>query len=565
MKTFNIALRAVYLVIVALAAVLIHPALALAALASTAQFTLCTSSDIANSSTTANYVTLSTNAKEEAWVKKIKLMAQRDSVFADNMIGTDGSDKPIIDYTESGRIDGTTIHISVAAQLGAPGVQGEGARLGQEEKVKPYDFSLITGCVWFGVSQTSIAQEQTIIGSQVDTKNSELLANRLRKKITDDIEMTYVGAGAGTTLAGTNMQFPNGKTFHTLKSADTISLSVITRAATKLSGLGGMPIKMSKGRAGGPIEKFLFFGTHENLNPLNTDSAYLTAMQNAQVRDDTNPLFNGDYSLVAGHAIYRDYVRRHDAYGSVGCALQPDAFLGIATPGTTAFGNGTTTGTLNGGGNSTAATVTPLRNYFEFWQLYTYTKANGDTVTTGATTAYGCIIDATTGKTVPFSYTANTGNTLTGALRLGPSTTAGEATTVGGGTGSGGMSYSTAAYDSSSNPYTTNTGNGNPGPLLATATAVAAGSYMFQTNSLGVPIGYTLALARGGMCFGWGKGPAGNIDGERRVDTWENGRDIVWGLRVRFGCRVFLRTDAVAPGFVLVCAARQIDGALGVS
>lgn len=564
MKIISYGIRAAFFILIAILAVLIHPALALLALASTAQFTLCTSSDIANASTTANYVTLSTNAKEEAWVKKIALMAMRDTVFADSMIGGDGSDKPIQDYTETGRIDGTTIHITVAAQLGAPGVQGEGARLGQEEKVKPYDFSLVTGSWWIGISQTQIAQEQTIIGSQVDMKNSELLANRVSKKVTDDLEMTYVGAGAGTTLTGRNLQFPNNKTFHTLKTADTISLSVITRAATKLSSLGGRPIKMSKGRAGGPIEKFLFFGTHENLNPLNTDSAYLTAMQNAQVRDDTNPLFNGDYSLVAGHAIYRDYVRQHDAYGSVGCALQPDAFLGIVTPASTSFGNGTVTGTLNGGGNATAAVVTPLRNFFEFWQLYTYTKANGETVTTGATTAYGCLIDATTGKTVPFSYTGNTGNTLTGALRLGPSTVAGEATTVGGGTGAGGMSYSTAAYDAVTNPYTTST-TGNPGPLLATATAVAAGSYMFQTNSLGVPIGYTLALGRGGMCFGWGKGAAGSIDGERRVDTWENGRDIVWSLRIRFGCRVFLRTDGVAPGFVLMAHARQIDGALSVS
>lgn len=545
--------RAAFVTLAAVLACSINPLFALLALISVNPFTLCSNMVNANAATVSTYVSTQANtkAKEEAWVDGVVWMAMARSTWADNMMGGMGSGKPIEDYTKSSTISGTTIHVTKGAQLGGPGIQGDADRLGNEENIKQSSFDLVTGSMFFPVAQTVQAGEETIPGSTLDLKAASLLVNRVKSEIDNNIEMTFVGAGS----TARNQQFPSGKNYDTLMTADTITLSLITRGATRLSSLNGSPVKIARAAAGYDIEKFMFVGTHENLTPLNADSNYLLALQYAQPRDASNPLFKGDFADVAGQIIYRQYTRKADRYGSIGSALQPDAFLGTAVAADNTFN----AGIITGGGSSTAATVTPLRNYFEFFRLFSYKKINGETVTTGSTTAYAAIIDNADGTVTPFSYTGNTGNTLTGCIRLSLTAAGNQAATLASGIGSGGMTASSATYNAVTAPWTTSTA-GNKGPLKASAVAIPSGSLIVQTNKAGVPVGYTLAVGGGAMCWGWGKGPAGKIDGERTFDQLQLHRDNVWGLRVRGGCTTDKDTNAVSTGIVLLTHARQVDG-----
>lgn len=545
--------KAALVSLAAVLAVVINPVFALLALVSVNPFTLCSNMVNANAATVNTYVSTQGNAKakEEAWLEGVIYTAFSRSTWADNMMGGMGSGKPIEDYTDSKNIRGTTIHITTGSQLGGPGIQGDADRLGNEENLKQNSFDLVTGSMFFPLAQTVQAGEETIPGSDLDMKAASLLTNRVKVEVDNNIEMTYVGAGSTSR----NQQFPSGRSYDTLMTADTITLSLITRGATRLSSLNGTPVKVRRAEAGYDIEKFMFVGTHENLTPLNADSNYLLALQYAQPRDATNPLFKGDFADVAGQIIYRQYTRKSDRYGSIGSALQPDAFLGTAIPADNTFG----AGIITGGGSSTAATVTPLRNYFEFFRLFTYKKINGETVTTGSTTAYAAIIDNANGTVTPFSYTGNTGNTLTGCIRLSNTAAGNEALTLASGIGSGGMTASTGNYNAVTNPWTTSTA-GNKGPLKAAATAIPSGSLIVQTNKAGVAVGYTLAVGGGGMCWGWGKGPAGKLDGERTFDQLQLHRDNVWGLRIRGGCTTTKDTNGTATGIVLLTHARQVDG-----
>lgn len=540
-------------------AVCIHPAFALA-LMFAGGAALGTSYNIMTPQTSSGIVALAPNDREQAWAKKIILGAFNLNVFADYHIGPPGSKKAFIEYVDTRRIRGNTITLTDVSQLGSSGAQGETQRNGLEEKINPHEQALTVGRQWYGMGVTTVAQAETIVGSEWDNLNSPLLEQRVGLKKSNDMQMV-LREGATSD----NRVYPNGKTLATLKSADVFQTSVITKASVRLSGNGAVPTVLGKDPERGVVEAYTFTGALDSFTSLYQDPTYQSVVNQGSVRGDNN-IISGKFSDWNGNMIYPLQLRRFGGKGSIGSPLLRQAFLGIAIA---ANDTGVNSGVITGGGLGYAS----ANDYFEHFSGFAYKLTNGNSpnLTAGAQTAqagstltgdgsgpwYVAMVDKTTGNYALFSYTGNTGPTLTGVKRLGATTTSNMITTLSGSTV---MAYSTATYNAATNPITTAAGGGALG-LIVAATAVAQGSPIVEINAVGVPFADTLGLGEMAGVMGYGFVPGtSTFFGRRTKQIGNHELDVAVGYEFAFGCRAYYNVDNIPTNFVRITHAISIDG-----
>lgn len=505
--------------------------------------------DKINAQTVQNLNDLSSDAQERLWVKRILRGSESENVFSDNMTGSLGSGKPFIVQDDVTKVDGKEIIITNLAALGGAGTQGEGDRIGKEEKLRIGTFSFKIGRQWYGVGMTDVAKEETVIGSQFDNVVNQLLRKRLGKKKTDDMMKRLVQDTLA--LAGArNIMRPNNKSSRDqLLSADVVSTPVISKAGLLASSNGASTVKVGKSKAGAPIEQFLFFTNQFATPDLKRESAYLQARQNGSERGDANTLFAGGYTDWDGHGIYEWKVRDHDAFGAVGSALTPRAFLGTAIPGKVA--NSAFAGPIKGGGGTLAAGITPAPLYFEFFSNAPYTYINGETIAADiATDRYAWILvlsGADAGKVSFINYRVNDGNAITIIKQLGTTVAGVYNTTVGGVVNAAGIVTVTGKTVSG-------------GPYTITENAIAPGALMVEANANGVPFGYSYMLGEGaGMC-GHGSLKGRSAMAARTEEHRNHGMDHGIGVETVWGVNTTKRTDGLIPNYVLVEHALNVDG-----
>jgi N4-gp56 family major capsid protein len=490
-----------------------------------------------NVSTKANLEALDPKAAEELWVKRVLMGADNDNIFSDNMIGSPGSGKPFIRMDDLTKVDGNTINVPTMAPLGGPGTQGEGDRIGNEEKLRISSWPVKIGRQWYGVGITDVAKEETVMGGQFDNMTNGLLRKRLGKKKSEDMLMVLKASATASNIVRPNFK----ATRETLRTADTIGTTTITKAGLVLSGLGGTPVKISKSKVGADIEHFLFFGNQYALATLRTESAYLAAVSQAGVRGDENPLFRGDFVTWDGHGIYRWMLKDTDAYGAQGSTILPRAFLGEAIVADN------TNPVIKGGGDATGANILPAPNYFEFFSNALYTFTNGNTVAADTTTLrYLAILNLTgadAGKIGFYSYKVNTGNTITAFKRLRAAASGDAATTI------GNVTWNTAPWVAA--------GAGN---FAGLTDAHPIGSLIVETNSYGVPFCGSLMLGEmAGVC-GHGSLKGRNAMGARTEEHRNHGMDHGIGIETVYGTAATKRTDGKTPNYVYVESAYNVDG-----
>ncbi len=498
---------------------------------------LCDSYPKINVTTTANLLALDSKAQEELWVKRILMGADQENVFYDNMIGAPGSGKPFIRQDDFNKVDGNTIHIPTWAPLGGPGAQGESERTGNEEKMRISSFPVRIGRQWYGVAITDVSKEETVVGSQFDNMANILLRKRLGKKKTEDMLMTLKA-----TATSSNIVRPNFKTTReSLKSADTVGTTTITRSGLTLSGLGGIPTKLGKSRTGADIEMYLFFGHQYGLASLKSEAAYLQALRDAGVRGDGNVLFKGDFTDWDGHGIYRWYLKDHDAYGPVGSTLLPRAFLGAA------IAADDTAPVIYGGGDATGATILPAPNYFEFFSNSPYTFTNGNTIAADtSTTRYIAIMNLTganAGKIGFYSYQVNNANTLQVVNRLRAAAAGASVTTL------GNITWNVGPWVAA--------GSGN---FAGLTDSHPIGSLILEVNSYGVPFGGSLMLGEAAGICGHGRLKGRNAMAARTYEVRNHGMDHGVGVETVYGTAATKRTDGKTPNYVYVESAVAYDG-----
>lgn len=507
-----------------------------------------------NAETLANLVTYAgTDVEQVIWELQLIASAAQQNPFADNMTGPEGSGKPIISNTNTSRVSGNQIVFGTLDSLGSPGVQGEAERVGYEEQLKPGNFRLTVDLQWFGTGMTNKARAQSIPGATYPEKSKFLLARRLAKKQSDDVMQTLkCSATAFNTIV------VNRKTIDTLGTADTYQTSLVVASGGLLRDIGCMPMDTAP-NPDKPSEKppriphFLSFLTDLGARPIKTEPNYVQAAQLARDRGEDNPLFSGEYLKYDNQIIYAWQNIRHGGWGSIGSALQPEALLGTAILGrATSSTLPAGSGILDGGGSATAAAIFPLPNYFEFWSLYSYIQSNGTTQLFsphGSSIAYGAIVNSSTGKIDFFSYTGNTGGTLTGVVMAGASTAGNYSAAA-----IGSVTYGTA-------PWTITTDNaGFPG---ISDGAYPSGSLMIECNAKGVPLCFGLPMGEMAAVCGYGNVPVDETlkaMANRTKYTAPHGAAYAYGIEYSWGCAAFQRPDGNTPNYLLNIFARQQQG-----
>lgn len=500
-----------------------------------------------NGTSVADVLSTSAEGQEVLYKKLVFEGVVQSSPVYDNMIGGIGSGKPWIDHTDTTKVAGSTIVIPTLAPMSASsGVQGGGVRVGMEQKIRPGDFTLTVGRKWWGVGMLNTARTETVIGQQWDSISPKLLGPIVSRACTYD--MLGVLRGSATS---DNIVYPNGKTLDTLGSADTFSTGLILKTATQMKRLGALAVMVTKGKNGKPdIQRYIDFTTNDLATPIKSDPRMINSLNLAGVRGNENPLFTGEYIDWDGHIVYPWQTIISAAYDSIGCPLQPEAFLGtaiVSKGSSTSMPSG-----LDGGGSEAAVAATPYNNYFENFSLYPRVCINGLTVTVGTGTRYFAIQNKSDGKIALFSFTTNTAavadsgkNQLGGLTRLGSTITGDYNTTI------GSMTWNSGAWLAA--------GDGDQFPGL-TEGALDVGSLIVEVNAKGQPIGEGLMLGQmAGVC-GWGRLTNGKTMGGKTSYESPHGQSFAEGYEIAFGSAAFKRADSKLPNFVRQVFARAIDG-----
>lgn len=537
-------------------AIAVHPVVLLALVFDPMGFApLGATSTAMNPQTSTGILSFAANNREQAWAKKITLGAMTENVFSDDMIGTPGSGKAFIDHTDTRKIRGNTIFISDVLHLGGQGSQGEEERNGREEKIDGGEQQLTVGRQHYSMGSTTIAQAETLIGSQWDKINSPLLEQRVGLKKSTDMQMV-LRESAGSE----NRVYPNSKnSIATLKTADSFQTSVITKAGLRLSGNGAKPARILKSAQHGVVEGYTFSGSLDSISALYLDPTYESVVKEIGAG---NGILTGKFSDWNGHIIHPLQIRLAGTKGSVGSPMLRRAFLGEEIEAADTTVNG---GEIKGGGVKYDAAY----HYFESFSGYPYKLTNGlapnlagtvqdGTIKTGVGSGpwYVAMIDKTTGKYALFSYTGNTGNKLTGVKRLGTTGTGNVVATLSGSS----MAYSTSAYNPTSQPITTAAGGGSLG-LIAEDVAVAQGSLIVEVNALGVPFADTFGLGEEAGIVGYGFVPgAGTPFGRRTKQVGDHEKDVAIGYEFSFGTAARKNGDGFPANYVRITHAVQVDG-----
>ncbi len=482
-----------------------------------------------NVQTVSDMLTQNSNAQRTAWAMRALMLGRAKNPLHDNMIGSPGSGKAVIEMSDMNVTGGKTLVIPTLARLGGRGVQANGERTGAEEKMRQGSFSTSTGRQWFGTALDSVAKNETVIGTQWDLVRNQMLGDRMNKKKSDDLQMEMIIAATEV-----NTLRPNNKgSREALRSADYFLTDTVNEGQEKLSLLAAKGMNVRTSGAGAMYRCFVFFGSQVFMGGMKKSSKYLDMIQLAGVRGEANPSFTGDYATVNGNIIYSWEVEDHDAYGPIGAPILPRATLGVAiAAGTAAFD-------IKGGGSAEGAALTDPQ-YFEFFGNGPYVGCEGTkrAASTG-TTRYWLIKNvsgADVGKFGFYSGTVNDGNTLTVSGRLGSAISGIRNTTI------GNVVWDTGIW------------NG----LHTDAHPV--GSLVMEANSYGQPFCYGLGLGEGAVVCGHA-----NIDGvlgigNRTEEHRNHDMDHAIGLETAWGCKATSRTDGQPNNYVLVEAAYNPPG-----
>lgn len=316
----------------------------------------------------------------------------------------------------------------------------------------------------------------------------------------------------------------------TLASADTLSYDEIIAATTKLKSLGGEPASIGT-QGKNKVKGYAVISGTDSLFSLETDATYQNNLRTGGLRGTGNLLFTGGYSDVRGNIIMDYNAIDHDGVGAIGSPLNPKASLGENKTLTVNSSN-VCTDIIKGGGTHPIDTTTLWFKYFPGFQ---YDHGNGDTDSADAGPHYLLIINPNDGsadanKIAFCKYTSgNNGNqiTLTNAANVSSS----DDTALDG-------------VDSDAAPWS--------GNMTLT---LKQGATILPCTSKGVPIAFTLFLAKGAAVRGYGK-----HRNKRGVQTHEDGFIQDLYIRSVFGQAVREDASGRKPGVIRLAHAVKYPG-----
>ncbi|MEI7957630.1 MAG: DUF4043 family protein [Verrucomicrobiota bacterium] len=436
--------------------------------------------------------------------KFIDLAVEEEDLFS-LLEGDENSDRPVWIKTDLSKGGGDKVFFNTIASLGGDGVHGDEVLEGNEEALTIGSYSCQVDFIRHAAGLTKKDIEFLAAGRSIEAAAAPLVAKWLGRKRQRDLLMKFITSGVGL-----NTIRPNNKaTRDDLTADDALSTGIIAQSNAIATSIGARPVNiMATGYS--KVFEYLFLATEDSLAPLANSSSWLQAQQSAGTRGDENVLFRGGYTRWNGSTILHHKVVDADTPGPIGSPLLPKALLGDAVAaGTVAFA-------VTGGGRAASGAA---NKYFECFSGAPYRYLETDSVTSSdANTYYFVVVNvsgADKGKWGFYSYTgsANDGNKITVASRLGAAASGARVTTLGGVTWN-------AAKNTDVHP---------------------TGSVVLQANKNGVPIGYS-------VCMGAGAGlrAYGSLRHELVQNTSDYGHRMGWAYQSIYGQQV--RRDSGITG-----------------
>lgn len=506
----------------------------------------------ANANLTSTLSGQSANYIPTLWKKGAEVMEQDEDFFQEFEGKSDSS--PIRVETDLSKDAGQTIVFRTRAGLYGDGVRGDTLIGDNVEEWKVGSYTLTVDYLRHATRRNQRTEDQTGMRSEIAEGVNEDLGKWLGRKKTRDMSMMLRHRVDSSSKVIADVSSGTKTSAESLKSADVITMDGIITWGQQLKTLGAQPAMIGKTVDKNPILSYTLVSTGEALVSLKTAADWKQAQRDGGTRGDDNTIFRGAYSRIDGHAIREWNPRDHDGRGAIGSALNPKAVLGVA------IAAGTTQLDIKGGGDATSAAITSAM-FFENFSNYAYPFGDSSQPATGGSLSPLSATDWDTGSASSDRYVIiyNLTNSLAGSdankwgfYRF--TTNNGNKLTTGNQTGN-----STTGVGDRLNAAVSGVGSSKIGNVTWSATVNTdqhpIGSVIIETNSYGVPFGYSFMFGAAGAIRGYGR-----FRNERSEQTYEGGfvKDVF--ITSVFGQRPRPRVDGKTPGVLRVLHAIKYAG-----
>lgn len=241
-----------------------------------------------NTTTVDTYNSLGLTVQTK-WSKYVYEEAQRKMFWA-QFEGAEGSGMPVIrkdDFTKEA-LD--TIKITSIKQLTGSGVTGSSTLQGNEEQLSLVQGSLTVDWVRYAVATDRRTAKRSFL--DILPTSSGLLANKMALGM-DNAIFTAFGTATTALYAG------DASSTATLDASDILSTTTLNKIKTYMGNSKATPLQMSNGKS--------YYGIviHENdAYNLRQDPVWNQAQRDANVRGETNPIFDGSMGVYNGMIIF---------------------------------------------------------------------------------------------------------------------------------------------------------------------------------------------------------------------------------------------------------------------
>jgi hypothetical protein len=232
------------------------------------------------------------------------------------VMSSEGQGMPIVAKQDFGKTAMDTLNFTTMAQLRSKGVTGTTSLRGKEEVLRIGTFTLTVDFARNAVALDKKVKLQ-VLPSVLGAVRG-LLVQWMQKLIDDDMNSALITASNATTIYAGNATSEDG-----LGSNDTFGVDELAKIKQQLVKKGAKPIRMIRknGRAF-PVFGVLISAIDEYY--LKDDQKWIDAQQNAWIRGEENPLFNGAYGYFDGMLVYTLPAIGDDLPGS---PLRPEGIL----------------------------------------------------------------------------------------------------------------------------------------------------------------------------------------------------------------------------------------------
>lgn len=488
------------------------------------------SSYIANANLTATLAAQAADFIPRTWKKGAELSEQNEDYW--QQFEGKGLQSPIRIETDFTKDAGQEVVFRTREGLYADGAIGDELIGDSVEEWAVGAYSLKVDYIRHAVRRNQRTEDMTAMRSEIEDGVNMDLGEWLGRKKTKHMSMMFREKLDPTSCVFASADGASKTSIDDLKSSDIITMDGIINWGQILKTKGASPANISTVQ-GNPIHSYILSAIGEGLTSLKTASDYKQAQREANIRGAENVLFKGGFTMIDGHSVKEYNPIDHAGAGTIGSAQNPKAKLGVA------IAAADTLDYIKGGGTNANAAKTNVK-YFEFFRGFAYRWTPND-ILAGDTTEKYCLIynvvESSPGANDAnqmgfYAFTVNDGNKLTVTKRLRAAAVGGIAQTT-----IGNVTWDTGVWKGK---HTDKHG---------------VGSIIIETNSYGVPFGYSFMLGAQAAMRGYGR-----FRNERTTQTYEGGfvKDVF--ITSVFGQTPKRRSDQVTPNVLKVTHALKYAG-----